>query len=140
MAGSIMACSRDDTRASHRFGPGARGACASCLLTESSGPAGLSRRPLFRLLGFGLADALDGDDFLVFGRLEDPHALRRAFSEADAFDRYANQLSTIGDEHQLIGFLHRERGDERPDFVELVEVGGLDALTAAIGGAEVVGG
>src|SRR5690606_10157565 len=92
------------------------------------------------LLALGLADTLDGNDLLVRGGLEYPHALGGSLGEPDAVDRHADQLSAIGNQHQLIGLVDREGRDQRPDLVELVEVGGLDALAAAVRRPEVVRG
>ena len=69
--------------------------------------------------------------------LKHDHALRDAPSDADALDRTADQLSAIGDEHDLVGLLDRERGDERT--VALVDHHGDDPFAAAPGDTVLVG-
>ena len=68
---------------------------------------------------------------LVIGRVEHDDALRRAAGLADAFDRAADKLSAIGDEHDLVGVLHRENGHQRP--VAFVDGHRDDAFAAASG-------
>src|SRR5258708_37858649 len=63
------------------------------------------------LLAF-LADALDRDHALAFGGVEHDHALGRAPGDADAFDAGADQLAAVGDQHELVAVLDRERGDQ----------------------------
>src|SRR5271170_4634299 len=67
---------------------------------------------LFGLLLFGLLTLFRqpfhrGDLLALCGREHDD-ALRGAAGDADAVDRAADQLPTIGDQHDLVGFLDRK--------------------------------
>src|SRR3954451_8630671 len=88
-----------------------------------------------QLLPFAVvfADALDGDDVLVFGGADDDHALCRPPRLADVADGAADELAAVGHEHDLIRILDRERGNERA--VAAVPRHGGDALPAAAGDA-----
>src|SRR5215510_15826994 len=95
------------------------------------------------LLAF-LADALDGDHALVVGRIEHDHPLGRASGDADAFDPGADELATVGDQHQLVAVLDRERGDQLAGLladaaVALAHVHCHDAFAAAAGDPVFVG-
>jgi hypothetical protein len=52
-----------------------------------------------------LADVLDRDHVLILGGIEHDDPLRRPPRDADAFDRAADQLALVGDQHDLIGIL-----------------------------------
>src|SRR5262249_29631382 len=80
-----------------------------------------------------LADMLDRDHVLVLGGVEYDHALGGAAGDADVLDRAADELALVGDQHDLVGILHREGGDELA--VAAVDAHGDDAFTAATGGA-----
>src|SRR5262249_44250477 len=58
-----------------------------------------------------LADALDRDHPLAFRGVEHDHALGRAPGDADALDARADELAAVGDQHELVPVLDRERGD-----------------------------
>src|SRR3954471_4572642 len=125
---------------------------ANCLRIHTAcidyaGSASKSRL-LPAVLGVALfADPLDRDHLLVLGGVEHDDALGRAPGDADAIDRAADQLPAIGDQHELIGLFHRERGDQRADLL-LDRLGALlafpdrhrdQAFAAAIGDAVFVG-
>src|SRR4030095_1599419 len=57
------------------------------------------------------ADALDRDHALAFRGIEHDHALGRAAGNADALNACADELAAVGDQHDLILVLDRERGD-----------------------------
>ena len=61
-----------------------------------------------------LGQPLDRDHALVLGGVEHDHALGRTAGDADAVDGRADQLAAIGDQHDLIGLLDREGGDQLP--------------------------
>src|SRR5690242_911280 len=84
-----------------------------------------------------LADVLDRDDVFVIGGVEHDHALGRAAGDADALDRAADQLALVGDQHDLVGVFHRERGHQIA--VAVVDARGDDAFAAAARGAVLVG-
>src|SRR6186997_335894 len=71
------------------------------------------------------ADALDRPPLLVVGGVEHDHALGRAAGDADAVHRAADQLPAVGHQHELIGLLDRERGDQPADLL-------LDRLRALL--------
>src|SRR5215470_12536680 len=90
------------------------------------------------------ADALDRDHAFGFGGVEHDHALGRAPGDADALDAGANELAAVGDQHDLVAVLDRERGDQLagllPDgAVALAHVHGDDAFAAAAGDPVLVG-
>src|SRR5262245_28993947 len=109
---------------------------------RNGGEEGLELRAAV-LLAF-LADALDRHHALVVGRVEHDHALGRAPGDTDAFDAGADELSAVGDQHQLVAVLDRERGDQLagllPDCaVTLAHVHRHDAFAAAAGDPIFVG-
>src|SRR5215470_10841064 len=90
------------------------------------------------------ADALDRDHAFGFGGVEHDHALGRAPGDADALDAGADELAAVGDQHDLVAVLDRERGDQLagllPDgAVALAHVHGDDAFAAAAGDPVLVG-
>src|SRR5262249_7497912 len=96
------------------------------------------------LLAF-LADALDRHYALVVRGVEHDHPLRRAAGDADALDAGADQLAAIGDQHQLVAVLDRERGDQLAGLladraVALAHVHRHDAFAAAAGDPVLKGG
>src|SRR5262249_4886377 len=80
-----------------------------------------------------VGNMLDRDHALILGGIEHDHPLRRAAHDADAFDRDADQLAAIRDEHELIAFLHREGANQLA--VPLIDRHGDDAFAAAPGDA-----
>src|SRR5438876_3383446 len=91
-----------------------------------------------------LADALDRDHPLAFRGVEYDHALGRAAGDADAFDARADELAAVGDQHELVPLLDRERRDQLAGFlpdraVALAHIHGDDAFSAATGDAIFVG-
>src|SRR5262249_56221025 len=83
-----------------------------------------------------LADALDRDHPLAFRGVEHDYALGRAPGDADAFDAGADELAAVGDQHELVPVLDRERGDQLarllPDrAVALAHVHADDAFSPA---------
>src|SRR5690606_14964293 len=68
---------------------------------------------LFGGLFVHLADAFDVDDLLALGQPDDPDALGVAAGLADLGDAGADDLPTVGDDHELV-----RRADER-DLHEL---------------------
>ena len=74
---------------------------------------------------------------------EHDHTLRAPARNADAVDRAADELAAVGDQHDLVGFLDRERGHQPSGLpadllgalVALEHVHGDDAFAAAIGDA-----
>src|SRR5688500_8182630 len=85
---------------------------------------------------FVLADPLDRHDMLVIGGVEDDDALGGAPGLADVMDRAADELAAIGHQHDLILFVDREGGDQRP--VAVIHRHRHDAFAAAIGDAVLV--
>src|SRR5215467_8565657 len=90
------------------------------------------------LLAVLFAQAFDRDDALAFGGVEHDYALRAAAGDADAVDRAADQLPAVGHQHDLVGFLDRERGDDAA--VARGHRHGDDAFAAAPGGTVFIGG
>src|SRR5215470_10956568 len=91
-----------------------------------------------------LADALDRHHLLVLVGVEHDHALGGAAGDADALDAGADQLPAVGHQHDLVGVLRRERGDQLAGLaadraVALAHVHGDDAFAAAAGDAVLVG-
>src|SRR6266508_1432691 len=84
-----------------------------------------------------LADPLDRHHALVLGGGEHDHALGRAPGDADAVDRAADELAAVGDQHDLVGLLHREGRDHAAGLTG--QRHGDDAFAAAAGGAVLVG-
>src|SRR5262245_48563888 len=82
------------------------------------------------------ADPLDRDDALTFRGVEHDHALGRASGDADAFHARADELAAVGDEHELILLLDRERSDHSAGLAGHRH--GDDAFAAATGGAVLV--
>ena len=66
---------------------------------------------------------------LVLSGIKDDDALRAAAGDADALDRTANHLATIGDQHDPVGFFDRHGGHELA--VALVHGHRDDAFAAA---------
>src|SRR4030081_1187772 len=56
-----------------------------------------------------LANVLDGHHMLVFGGIEYDDALGRAAGNPDTLDRATDQLTLVGDQHDLVTVLDRER-------------------------------
>src|ERR1700726_608221 len=79
---------------------------------------------------------LDRRHLLALAGREHDDALRRAAGDADAVDRAADQLAAVGDQHDLVGFLDRERRHQAP--VLFGDRHGDDAFAAAAGGAVLV--
>src|ERR1700685_15117 len=65
--------------------------------------------PVFLAL---LAEALHRHHALVLGGVEHDHAAGLAALDADLGDAAADQLAAVGDQHQLVLLLHRERADQ----------------------------
>src|SRR5262249_549284 len=91
-----------------------------------------------------LADALDRDHPLALRGVEHDHTLGRAPGDADAFDPRADKLAAIGDQHELVPVLDRERRDQLAGFlpdraVALAHIHAHDAFSAATGDAVFVG-
>src|SRR4029079_17334733 len=84
-----------------------------------------------------VADMLDRHHVFVFSRIEHDDALRRAAGDADVLDRAADQLALVGDQHDLVAVLHRERRHQLA--VAVVDGHRDDAFAAAAGGAVFVG-
>src|ERR1700688_5108458 len=84
-----------------------------------------------------LGESLDRRHALAFGGREHDDALGRAAGDADAVDRAADQLAAVGDQHDLVAFLDRERGDDAA--VLFGDRHRDDAFAAAAGGAVFVG-
>src|SRR6185312_11980612 len=100
--------------------------------------------PLTAVIVAFFADPLDRDHALAFRGIEHDHALGRTPDNADAFDAGADELAAVGDEHELIPVLHRERSDQLaglfPDrAIALADVHGDDAFAASAGDAIFVG-
>src|SRR5580692_9406153 len=91
---------------------------------------------LVALLAF-LGKPLHRRHLLAIAGREHDDALRRAAGDADAVDRAADQLAAVGDQHDLVGLLDRERGDDAA--VLFGDRHGDDAFAAAAGGAVLVG-
>src|SRR5712671_6792260 len=98
-----------------RDGPRAQGGLNTGLLPPSREPARAA--VLGTVLLAVLADALDRDHALAFRGIEHDHALGRAPGNADAFDARADELAAVGDQHELIAILDRERGDQLAGFL-----------------------
>src|SRR5207244_2042702 len=77
------------------------------------------------------------DDALAFGGREYDDALRRSPRDADAVDRAADELAAVGDQHDLVGLLDRERGHHAAGLAGHRH--GDDAFAPAAGGAVFVG-
>src|SRR5205085_1782691 len=77
------------------------------------------------------------DDMFALGDSEDGHALRVATHHADIPDGGADHLALVGDQHQRLAAVGRERGDDAAVALRRVDVG--DALAAAIGAAIFIG-
>src|SRR5262249_26693680 len=95
------------------------------------------------LLAF-FADSLDRDHALAFRGVEHDHALGGAAGDADALDAGADQLPAVGDQHDLVGILDRERGDQLAGLaadrtVALAHVHGDDTFAATAGDPVLVG-
>src|SRR4030042_1619441 len=87
--------------------------------------------PLFgsRLLAILIGNVLDRYRALALCGREYDHPLGRAPRDADVLDRHADQLTAIGDEHDLVGLLDGEGADQFA--VPLVDDHGDDAFAAA---------
>src|SRR5271169_2833455 len=59
-----------------------------------------------------LGQAFNRGDTLAFSRREHDDALRRASRDTDAVHGASNQLTAIGDQHDLITLLDGERSDQ----------------------------
>src|SRR5262247_660228 len=91
-----------------------------------------------------LADALDRHHPLALRGIEHDHTLGRAPGDADAFDARADELTAVGDQHELVPVLDRERRDQLAGFlpdraVTLAHIHGDNAFSAATGDAVFVG-
>src|ERR1700691_3835416 len=84
-----------------------------------------------------LGQPLDRSDALALGGVEHDDALGGAAVNADAVDRAADELPAVGDQHDLVALLDRERADQPP--VLLGDRHGDDAFAAAVGSAVLVG-
>src|SRR5579871_1565067 len=84
-----------------------------------------------------LRQPLDRSNALAFGGREHDDALGRTAGDPDAVHRAADELAAVGNQHDLVAFLDRERGDETA--VLLGDRHGDDAFAAAAGGAVFVG-
>lgn len=94
---------------------------------------------VFRLfVAFRLVDTFHGNHLLILGGGEDRHALGGAACDTDAVYRHTDQLAAIGNQHDLVAFIHRESRNEFADFRRLRGIGGADALAATTRCAEVV--
>src|SRR5262249_7504341 len=103
-----------------------------------------SRAVLAAVLVAFLANALDRDHPLAFRGIEHDHPLGRAPGDADALDARADELTAVGDQHELVPVLDRERGDQLAGFlpdraVALTHIHGDDAFSAATGDTIFVG-
>src|SRR6202040_279429 len=96
--------------------------------------AAASARSLLAVL---FAQVFDRHHALAFRGVEYDHPLRAAAGDADAVDRAADQLPAVGHQHDLVGFLEREGGDDAA--VAGGHRHGDDAFAAAPGGAVFVG-
>src|SRR5262249_19253994 len=99
-----------------------------------------SRLDLAVLLG----ESLDRDHTLVLRRVEHDDAAGLTALDADLRDPDSDQLAAVGDQHELVGFLDRERrhqpADTRANGTALLAVVHRnDALSAAAGGPVLVG-
>src|SRR5580692_4517468 len=91
---------------------------------------------LFTLLAF-LAQPLHRRHLLALAGREHDDALRRTAGDADAVHRAADQLAAVGDQHDLVAFLDRERRHQAA--VLFGDRHGDDTFAAAAGGAVLVG-
>jgi hypothetical protein len=91
----------------------------------------------FIAIRFGYA--FDRNDLFAVRRVEDRDALGGTSGNTDTVDRYANELSAVRNEQNLVACLDREQGDELADFVGLRRIGSANALAATTGNAELVG-
>src|SRR5438876_3865158 len=87
-----------------------------------------------------LAYALDRVHTPSFRGVEYDPCLGRAPGDADAFDARADELAAVGDQHELVPVLDRERGDQLARFlpgraVALAHIHGDDTFSAAAGDA-----
>src|SRR5215831_18207797 len=87
-----------------------------------------------------LAQPLHCDHAFAVGRVEHDHAPCLAALDADLGDAAADQLAAVGHQHELVGFLDRERRHQAADLgaeraVALAIVHGDNAFAAAAGGA-----
>src|SRR5690606_25270230 len=76
----------------------------------------------------GLLDPLQADQLLVLGQLDEDHALSVAARTADLVDAGPHQGALVGDQHDLLAFLHLNGADQRA--VALVDDHGDHALAA----------
>src|SRR5262249_46744533 len=90
------------------------------------------------VLALRIANVLHPDHLLVLCGVEHDHALRRAAGDADVLDRATDQLPPVGHQHDLIGILDGERGDELA--VAPVNAHGDDAFSTASRRAVLIGG
>src|SRR5262249_33123254 len=89
------------------------------------------------LLGV-VCEPLDRGDTFAFSGGEDDNALCGTAGDTDAVNRAADELATVGDQHDLIAFLDR-KGRDQP-AVLFGDRHGDDTFAAASGGAVLVGG
>ena len=82
-------------------------------------------------------DALDRDAALTLVQPEHGDALGGAALDGNIAHRHADGLPAIGDQHKIVGILHREGGNHRGIF--LTHADSDDAGTAAPGNAIFVG-
>src|SRR5262249_664117 len=126
----------DDPAMTAKIGSKSNGASAPAMPARLCGVT----FPLAAVLVAFLANALNRDHPLAFRSVEHDHALGRAPGDADAFDARADELAAIGDQHELVPVLDRERGDQLARFlpdraVALAHIHGDDAFSAATGDA-----
>src|SRR5262249_364251 len=98
-----------------------------------------SGRPSFAAVLLGvLCQPLDRGDTFAFSGGEDDNALCGTAGDTDAVNRAADELATVGDQHDLIAFLDR-KGRDQP-AVLFGDRHGDDTFAAASSGAVLVGG
>src|SRR5262249_49190015 len=85
-----------------------------------------------------LGHALDGHDLFAFLGLEYAHALGVATGDAHIVHRHADELASVGDQHDLVALFHGKRSHQRA--VALVHDHGDNAFATTAGDAVVVGG
>src|SRR5271156_2203889 len=99
-------------------------------------PSDSVNRWLLRSFFAVFGQPLDRGDTLAFTRREHDDALRRAPRDTDAVDGASNQLTAVGDQHDLIALLDGERSDQ--PAVLFRDRHGDDTFAAAAGGAVLV--
>src|SRR5438270_5596196 len=91
----------------------------------------------FVALSRTLGDAFDRDHSLALFHAEQSYTLGGTPLNADTAHRQADRLPLIGDQHQMIGFLHREAGNK--SAVASLERHGGDALSSSSHGTIFIG-